>query len=141
MRQRHILEDADEDFETVQDAARQGGMSHPIVRAHSGGECLLLLQAWRDGPRSRDALPLLLLMDLNTPGDDGRAVLQAVRGDEALRTLPVVVLSASANPRDLQFCYASGANAFHVKPVNHVSHLRVLQEIFAYWLGSVVLPS
>ncbi len=143
MRQRHILvvEDSDEDFETVQDAARQGSMSHPIVRATSGGDCLRLLQDWRDGPRTRDTLPLLLLMDLNTPGDDGRAVLQEIRSDEALRSLPVVVLSASANPRDLQFCYASGANAFHVKPVNHVSHRRVLQEIFAYWLGSVVLPT
>jgi CheY-like chemotaxis protein len=143
MRQRHILvvEDSDEDFETVQDAARQAGMSHPIVRASSGGECLRLLQAWREGPRSIESLPLLLLMDLNTPGDDGRAVLQEVRGDEALRSLPVVVLSASANPRDLRFCYASGANSFHIKPVNHVSHLRVLQEIFNYWLGSAVLPS
>ena len=143
MRQRHIwvVEDSDEDFATLQDAARRGGMTHPILRAGSGGECLRLLQAWRDGPRSREALPVLLLMDLNTPGDDGRAVLQEVRGDEALRTLPVVVLSAYANPRDLQFCYANGANAFHIKPVNHGSHLRVLQEIFAYWLGSVVLPT
>jgi CheY-like chemotaxis protein len=52
-----------------------------------------------------------------------------------------VVLSASANPRDLQFCYAQGANAYHVKPVEHAQHLRVLQSIFAYWLVSVVLPA
>ena len=141
MRLRHLLvvEDSDEDFETVQDAARRIGMPHPLVRAGSGGECLRLLRLARDGQRSRDALPRVLL-DLNTPGDDGRDVLRQVRSDDVLATLPVVVLSASANPRDLQFCYAHGANAYHVKPVDHAVHLKVLQEIFVYWLGSIVLP-
>ena len=143
MRLRHILvvEDSEEDFETVKDAARQRGMLHPIVRADSGSECLHLLRLWRDGQRSRDALPLLVLLDLNTPGDDGRDVLRQVRDDDVLGTLPMIVLSASANPRDLKFCYANGANAYHVKPVAHAMHLKVLQEIFDYWLGSVVLPA
>lgn len=143
MRPRHILvvEDSDEDFETVQDAARRGGMLHAVVRARTGGECLGLLRDARRAPRSRLALPLLVLLDLNTPGEDGRDVLREVRSDDTLGILPVVVLSASANPRDLQFCYAHGANAYHVKPVDHGLHLKVLQTIFAYWLGSVVLPA
>jgi CheY-like chemotaxis protein len=133
-----VVEDSDEDFDTVLDAARRGGMRYPIVRAHSGAECLRLLRA---SAGSRETLTLLLLLDLNTPGDDGRDVLREVRCDEALGTLPVVVLSASANARDLRFCYANGANAYHVKPVDHALHLKVLQDIFAYWLGSVVLPA
>ena len=149
MRLRHILvvEDSDEDFETVVDAARHGGMLHPIVRATSGSECLRLLHQLRqphppdDAQRSHDTLPLLLLLDLSTPGDDSRDVLREVRSDDVLGALPVVVLSASANPRDLQFCYANGANAYHVKPVAHAMHLKVLQDIFVYWLGSVVLPT
>jgi CheY-like chemotaxis protein len=140
MRLRHIIvvEDSDEDFDTVKDAARQGGMLYPIVRACSGGECLRLL---RSSPGGAAAGTLLLLLDLNTPGDDGREVLRQVRSDVALGTLPVIVFSASANTRDRNFCYANGANAYHVKPVDHVLHLKVLQEIFAYWLGSVVLPA
>jgi CheY-like chemotaxis protein len=140
MRPRHIvvIEDSDGDFETIEVAALRSGMLHPIVRALSGGEYLGLLQG---SPRSRDALPLLLLLDLHAPGDDGRDVLRQLRSDEALGTLPVVVLSASANPRDVAFCYANGANAYHVKPVDHGLHLKVLQGIFAYWLGSVVLPA
>jgi len=160
MRLRNILvvEDSDEDFETVQDVARQRRILHPIVRAASGSECLRLLRLWREPPqlpplppspplpqlpvtqRYRDALPLLVLLDLNTPGDDGRDVLRQMRSDERLAALPVVVLSASANPRDLQFCFANGANSYHVKPVAHVMHLKVLQAIFDYWLGSAVLP-
>jgi len=140
MPMQHILvvEDSDEDFETVQDAARRGGVSHPIARATSGDECLRLL---RGAAGRRDALPALVLMDLNTPGDDGREALRELRNDVSLGTLPLVVLSASANPRDLQFCYCQGANAYHVKPVDHAAHLQVLQQIFAYWLGSVVLPA
>jgi CheY-like chemotaxis protein len=132
-----VVEDSDEDFDTLQDAARLGSVVHPIVRASSGTECLRLL---RSGEGSRDRQTVLVLLDLNTPGDDGREVLRQVRCDDALGLLPVVVLSASANARDLQFCYANGANAYHVKPVDHASHLKVLQSIFAYWLGSVVLP-
>ncbi len=133
-----VVEDSDEDFETVADAARRGGLAHPIVRASSGGECLRLL---RGAAGRRDALPALVLMDLSTPGDDGREALREIRSDTGLKALPLVVLSGSANPRDLQFCYSEGANAYHVKPVDHAAHLLVLQQIFAYWLGSVVLPA
>jgi len=139
MRRQHILvvEDSEEDFETVLDAARCGGVLRTIVRATSGDECLRLL---RSTPRHREALPALVLMDLNTPGTDGRDALREIRNDATLQPLPLVVLSASASPRDLQFCYANGANAYHVKPVEHGLHLQVLQQIFAYWLGSAVLP-
>jgi CheY-like chemotaxis protein len=143
MRLRHILvvEDCDEDFATVQDAARHSGRLNPIVRSASGDECMRLLRLWRDSQRSRDTLPVLVLLDLNMPGDDGRDVLRQVRSDGVFGALPVVVLSASVNPRDLQFCYANGANAYHVKPVDHALHLKVLREIFDYWLGSIVLPA
>jgi CheY-like chemotaxis protein len=108
---------------------------HPIVRARSGGECLRLI---RSAPGDR---ALLVLLDLNTHGDDGRDALREIRSDDALKAVPVVVLSASANPRDLQFCYAQGANAYHVKPVDHALHLKMLQAVFAYWLGCVVLSA
>ncbi len=133
-----VVEDSDEDFDTLQDAARLGGVVHPIVRTRSGIECLRLL---RSGPGSRDRQTMLVLLDLNTPGDDGREVLRQVRCDDVLGLLPVVVLSASANARDLRFCYANGANAYHIKPVDYAAHLKVLQSIFAYWLGSVVLAA
>jgi CheY-like chemotaxis protein len=140
MRLRPIVavEDSDEDFDTIQDAALRGSFLNPLLRARSGAECLRLLDRAQG---SRDDRTLLVLLDLNTPGDDGRDVLRVIRSDGALSALPVVVMSASANARDLQFCYAHGANAYHVKPVDHALHLQVLHDIFAYWLGSVVLPS
>lgn len=82
-----------------------------------------------------------MLLDLNTPGDDGRDVLRAIRENAQLRTMPLVVLSTSDNPRDLEFCYQSGANAYHTKPMSFPAHLQTLRRIFDYWLGSVALPA
>lgn len=132
-----VVEDSDEDFETVLDAARRAGVTNEIRRANSGDECLRLLREYVQHCK----IPVLLLLDLNTPKDDGRDALRKIKQDEHLSTLPVVVLSTSANPRDLVFCYANGANAYHIKPVNHLVHLQVLEQIFGYWLTSVVLPT
>jgi len=61
--------------------------------------------------------------------------------DDKLQAIPVVVLSASSNPKDVDFCYGEGARAYHIKPVNHATHRAILQTIFSYWMTSTVLPS
>ena len=133
-----VVEDSDDDFETVLTAARLAGIHHEIRRAVSGDDCLLLLRGTPDLPRVHAAL---VLLDLNTPHGDGRTALEQISVDAQLRAIPLVVLSTSANPRDVDFCYAHGANAYHVKPVSHGEHLMTLQTVFAYWLGNMVLPT
>ena len=133
-----VVEDSDEDFETVMTAARMAGIGHEVRRAVSGDDCLLLLRGTPGLPGVRAAL---VLLDLNTPHGDGRYALEQMYADELLRAIPVVVVSTSSNPRDVDFCYTFGANAYHVKPVSHADHLEVLRSVFAYWLGSVVLPT
>jgi len=128
-----VLEDSDDDFETVCDAARRAGVTHQLRRAKSGDEFMKIL-------RQDDFLPEFVLLDLNTAGADGREALRFAKTDARLRSVPFVVLTTSANPRDLGFCYDCGANAYHVKPVRHDEHLRALGEIFHYWLRVVVLP-
>jgi len=128
-----VLEDCDEDFETVCDAARRAGMTHHLRRAKTGDECVEILGRG-------ETLPAFVLLDLNTAGGDGRDALRFAKSDARLRCVPFVVLTTSANPRDLGFCYDDGANAYHLKPVRHDEHLRVLGEIFHYWLRAVALP-
>ncbi len=139
-RLRHILviEDCDEDFETVLDAAEHTSVENEIRRAISGDECLKLLQ---ESSQNKNTSPALVLLDLNMPKGDGRNALQQIKRDDLFCGLPVVVLSTSDNPLDLEFCYKNGANAYHVKPVNHGDHLRVLEQIFGYWLSSVILSN
>lgn len=129
-----VVEDSDEDFDTVVQALLQSGMVAEVRRAKSGGECLDLL-------RGAAALrPAVVLMDLNTPGTDGREALAAIKSDPGLKAYPVVVFSTSTDPRDLDACYAAGANAFHVKPVRYPDHLQVVTDVLTYWLAKVMLP-
>ena len=83
--------------------------------------------------------PSMVLMDLNLPGIDGRDALSEIKADPELRKLPVVVLSTSSNPLDLEFCYSAGAKAYHVKSVRYLDHLDILAQVFKYWLDEVVL--
>ena len=132
-----VIEDNDGDFETVVEAVRRGGIGNPLRRATCGDSGLRMLQAC---VLSRSPLPALVLLDLNTPGDDSRDALRHIKQDPRLRLIPTVVLSTSANPRDVDFCYANHANAYHAKPVSYTAHLKILQDIFSYWLASALPP-
>ena len=133
-----IVEDNDDDFETAVEAARRAGVINRLDRAVSGSACLQMLGA---SARQPSALPALVLLDLNMPSEDGRDALLQIRNDERLVCVPLVVLSASSNPRDVLFAYSSGVNAYHIKPVNHGAHLAILQKIFDYWLVDLLLPT
>ena len=133
-----VVEDNDEDYETVVEATLRAGIVYHLQRATCGGECLEILQK---SMQNRSMLPALVLLDLNTPGDDGRDALKLIKSCNRLRAIPTVVLSTSSNPRDVDFCYANHANAYHTKPVSYAAHLNTLNDIFSYWLGCVLLTT
>jgi two-component system response regulator len=133
-----VIEDNDGDYETVTEAVRRAGITNQLRRAVSGSDGVdMLLEAIANG----STLPALVLLDLNTPSADGRDALLQIRENPTLLTIPLVVLSASANPRDIAMAYSNGANAYHIKPVNHATHLEILQTIFSYWINHAVLPT
>jgi len=133
-----VVEDNDDDYDTVTEAVRRAGIGNQLRRAISGNDCLeMLLEILEHG----GTLPALVLLDLNTPSADGRDALVQIRQNSTLLMIPLVVLSASANPRDIATAYSNGANAYHIKPVNHATHLEILQTIFAYWINHTVLPT
>jgi len=138
-----VVEDSDEDFDTLREGAALAGVTRAIHRAVTGGDCLALLR----GQGQADAhlpllsiLPALIVMDLNSHGGDGREALMAIKADARLKEIPVVVLTTSANPKDVVFCYQAGANAYHVKPVRHDQYLLLVRSLMHYWLDSVTLP-
>ena len=134
-----VVEDNDEDFETVVEAARRSSLANPLRRAFSGDDGLRIVHA---AVQARSPLPalVLVLLDLNTPAGDGREALHQIKHHALPRMIPTVILSTSPNPRDVDFCYANHANAYHVKPVSHPANLKILQDIFSYWLVSALRP-
>ena len=133
-----VLEDSDEDFDTILAAAKESNLKNEIIRVTNGDECVELLgkKAQEDATFN----PLLALFDLNTPQGDGRYALKTLRENARYKTLPIVILSTSENKHDLEFCYHAGANAYHTKSVSYPAHLRTVRQIFEYWLDGVILP-
>lgn len=132
-----LVEDSDEDAEAMFWALRQAGVTSQVERYCTGREAL-------DRLRSQDAAmgpPALLLLDLNLPGLHGRDVLVEIRTDERLQTLPVVVWSTSANPRDVAFCYRHGVNGYLLKPVNFTRFQQLVQRFVDYWFEAALLPA
>ena len=132
-----VLEDCDEDFDTAEEAARAVGLSTRLLRAKTGEACLELIRGC--GESSPD-FPSVVLLDLNTPGMDGREALVAIRADPALVGLPVVILSTSGREPDVSHCYNHRAYAFHLKPVRYADHLALVRDLLSYWLTRVTLP-
>jgi CheY-like chemotaxis protein len=82
-------------------------------------------------------LPVLLLLDLSLPGRHGLEVLKWIKGEPALTTLPVVVLSSSNQQSDVHRAFLLGAQGFIVKPGDPDELSRIVQVIQAYWLGEI----
>ena len=83
--------------------------------------------------------PDLILLDLNLPRKDGREVLQEIKQDDALRHIPVVILSTSQAEQDIVQSYRLQANAFVTKPVEIDHFFQVVRSLVQFWLEAVKL--
>ena len=136
-----LVEDSAEDAEATVRALRRAGLANPIHHCHDGDEALDYLR--RRGQYAAPASaprPGVVLLDLNLPGTDGREVLAQVKGDVELKQIPVVVLTTSTDQRDIDRCYAAGANSYVKKPVNLEGFLHAIQRLSDYWFEVVILP-
>ncbi|MFO0891281.1 MAG: response regulator [Isosphaeraceae bacterium] len=136
-----IVDDSDEHFEAVRRAFAKAGITNPVRRCGDGDEALDYLfrrGAFAD-PESAPR-PAVVLLDLNLPGTDGREVLDQLKSDETLRVLPVVVLSTSSSPGDIELCYRTGASSYIVKPVRFDEFLKTVENLKSYWFDTVALP-
>lgn len=136
-----LIEDSDEDFETFQRMMRKWCATAPIYRCIDGDEALDFLYHTGEYIDSAKApRPAIILLDLNLPGTDGREVLEQIKQDDDLKTIPVVVFTTSSNPKDIEACYQYGANGYILKPININKLMKTLQVLIDYWFETVTLP-
>ncbi len=131
-----VVEDSPLEVELTVRPLRELGSDAEIAVARDGEEALDFLFG-RGGYRSRSgaAPPRLILLSLKLPKLDGLEVLRAIRTNSRTSTAPVVILTASDDPRELAQCYQLGANSCVQKPVQFEDLRSVLQTIARYWLG------
>lgn len=130
-----IVEDNDEDYAAITRALARSGGSVDVQRAVDADSALEVLAESSGTP-----LPAVVLLDLNLPGMDGREMLAEVKATERLRSVPIVVLSASANPQVIADCYRRGAAGYVVKPMDFERLEELVRVLRQYWLESVTLP-
>lgn len=136
-----IVEDSDEDFEVVCWALQHAEVSRSVLRATRAEEALLRLNLAPSSPGHRSPLPCLVLLDLNLPGTNGRELLATIKQSDEAGLVPVVVLSTSNNPRDIQACYRLGASGYICKPLQLAVFADKIRHLSQYWFDTVTLPT
>jgi two-component system, chemotaxis family, response regulator Rcp1 len=134
-----LVEDSPTDILLAKEALELSKVSNKLHVVTDGVEALAFLRKegqYRDMPR-----PDLILLDLNLPKKDGREVLAEIKTDDALKRIPVVVLTTSEEERDIVESYGHHANCYIIKPVDFEKFTQVVREIENFWLSVVTLPA
>jgi chemotaxis family two-component system response regulator Rcp1 len=133
-----LVEDNPGDARLTIEALKDAKVHNRLTVAADGEIALSMLR--REGAHRAAPRPDLILLDLNLPRLDGRELLQAIKGDESLRTIPVVVLTTSQAEKDIAESYRLNANAYVIKPVGLDQFLDIVRAIEGFWLEVVKLP-
>lgn len=136
-----LVEDSPEDTEATLRALKKAGLNSPVYHCDNGDDSLdFLYNRGKYANRKLAPRPRFILLDLNLPGMDGREVLSAIKSNEHLETIPVVVLTTSTDSRDIENCYHMGANSYIKKAVSFDDFYQTIQRLNDYWFNAVVLP-
>ena len=135
-----VVEDSAEDFTALGRAFRKHALQNPVLRCVDGDQALEYLKGYGKHPDWPNILPVIILLDLNMPGTDGRAVLDQLKQDPALQAIPVIVFTTSSNSRDIAECYRLGANSYLTKPGEYAALEEKVRLIIRYWLDASELP-
>lgn len=127
-----LVEDSQDDIDLTILAFERSKIANEISIARDGVEALEYLHGTATKPPG--PLPALVLLDLKLPRVDGIEVLEHIRNHPSTKLLPVVVLTSSAQERDLLQTYSKGANSYIVKPVDFEQFIVAAQQIGMYWL-------
>lgn len=133
-----LVEDNPGDVVLTREALVEAKVLHTLTVARDGLEAMEILR--REPPFADAARPDLMLLDLNLPRMSGTEVLAAMRVDDLLRSIPVVMLTTSASERDVGDCYQLGVNCYITKPVDVTQFMAMIRSIENFWLSIVTLP-
>lgn len=136
-----VVEDSAEDFVALGRAFRKHALQNPVLRCADGDQALEYLQGYGKHPAWPKTLPAIVLLDLNMPGTDGRMVLDIVKHDPRLHSIPVIIFSTSSSSRDIDDCYRLGANSYLTKPVSYAELEEKIRLTIRYWLGASELAA
>jgi two-component system response regulator len=128
-----LAEDNPADAEMATDALREAKLANPVVHVEDGVEALDYLLYRGNFAQRTKGDPAVVLLDIKMPRLDGLEVLKEMRSHEALRRVPVVILSSSREESDLVRSWDLGVNAYVVKPVDVTQFFSAVQTLGRFW--------
>ena len=136
-----IAEDDADDRMLLKDAFNESSLVNELRFVEDGEQLLAYLRREGEYADPGDApIAGLILLDLNMPKMDGREALTIIKNDAVLRSIPVVVLTTSAEEDDVFYAYRLGVSSYISKPVTFEGLVNVVKVLNAYWLEVVELP-
>lgn len=141
MTQVHILlvEDNEGDILLTTEAFEEAKILITLSIVRDGKEAIDFLD--KEGKYSNADMPDMLLLDVNLPKKNGHEVLQYIKGNESLKHIPVIMLTTSSSPKDINLSYSNYASCFITKPVDVNEFIKVIATIENFWISIVKLPT
>jgi CheY-like chemotaxis protein len=133
-----LVEDSPGDVRLTREALRDSNFELHLHVANDGVEAMEFLR--REGVHAQAPRPDLILLDLNLPRMDGREVLTRVKADDALKTIPTIILTTSEADVDIVRSYQLQANCYLSKPVELDKFEGLVKSVSDFWFAMVKLP-
>jgi two-component system response regulator len=133
-----LVEDDPGDAELTMEFLDEAKVMVNINVVDDGVKALAYLQ--KEGQYANASRPDLILLDLNLPKKNGREVLEVIKNNKKLRSIPVVVLTTSDADEDILKSYRLGANSYVTKPVGLEQFAQIVKSIESFWFTVVKLP-
>lgn len=133
-----LVEDNPGDVRLTEEAFKAARINNDLHTVTHGTDALDYLH--KRGDYEDATTPDIILLDLNLPGLDGRAVLEEIKNAPQLKMIPVIILTSSQAEEDIEECYEAHANAYLTKPVDGDAFVALTRSIGEFWLQLVELP-
>lgn len=124
-----LVEDDDGHADLIEESLREAGVVNRILRAHDGQEALDRVRGEGAFEGQGGFVPFLILLDINMPRVDGIEVLREIKSDDRFKHIPVIMLTTTDNPRDIERCYQLGCNTYITKPVGFTDFANCVKQL------------
>jgi CheY-like chemotaxis protein len=128
-----LVEDSQYDAELIVAALAENGLANEVEIVRDGAEALEYLLHRGRSEHPTEGNPAVVLLDLHLPKVDGLEVLERIKNDPALKTIPVVMLTSSREEQDLVKSYGLGVNSYVIKPVDFQEFVRAIKQVGLFW--------